>query len=170
VAEKELNNTRNRPLALWAMGKCGMTQGISHAYHYITSTNQMDRVRSIGLFRRVGSSNTIPLLASILNTDPAWNVRSAAARALYEEGRTACIYLTNTWHSLTLPAKIHTLSILSEVTNFYSTEVLKLYISDDNSSVAAHAARLLKKEDPHVFRSLAIDVPADKKWQYGLSP
>ena len=168
VAEKELDNSRNRPLALWAMGKCGMTRGISYAYTYITSSNEMDRVRSIGLIRRVGSSNDVPLLASVLNTDPAWNVRSAAARALYEEGSTACTHLTNAWPTLTTPARIHTLSILSEVTNFYSAEVLKLYTSDLNTFVAAHAARLLKKEDPRIFQTLAIEIPEDKKWQYGL--
>lgn len=168
VAEKELSNIRNRPLALWAMGKCGMTQSISYAYQYITSTGEMDRVRSIGLIRRVGSSNDIPLLAETLNSDPAWNVRSAAARALYEEGIPACIHLTNAWPTLTTPAKIHTLTILSEVTNFYSAEVLKLYTSDLNTFVASHAARLLKKEDPTLFKTLTIEIPENKKWQYGM--
>ena len=168
VAEKELNNTRNRPLALWAMGKCGMTQALSYAYTYIHSSNQMDRVRSIGLIRRVGTAKDIPLLTSVLNTDLAWNVRSAAARALYEEGRPACIYLTNTWPTLTTPAKIHTISIISEVTNFCSAEVLKLYTSEQNAYIAAHAARLLKKEDPELFQSLAIKIPENKKWQFGI--
>lgn len=168
VAEQELDDSRNRSTALWTMGKCGMTQGISHAYHFLDSTQEMDRVRSIGLIRRTGTADDIARLIRMMN-DPAWNVRSAAAQALEEQGRDACTALTNAWTSLSTPAKILTVSILSEVTNFYSAEVLKLYSSDANLFVAAHAARILKKDDPTVFQTVSLDVPDDKKWQYGLS-
>jgi HEAT repeat protein len=167
VAEQELGDSRNRSTALWTMGKCGMTQGISHAYHFISSTQEMDRVRSIGLIRRVGTTNDIPLLTGMLN-DPAWNVRSAAAQALEEQGSRACTALTNAWPSLSVPAKILTLSILSAVTNFYSSEVLKSYISDNNVFVAAYAARLLKKDDPDVFQIVPLNVPDDRKWLFGI--
>jgi HEAT repeat protein len=167
VAEQELGNSRNRSTALWTIGKCGMTQGVSHAYHFLNSTQEMDRIRSIGLIRRVGTLDDIHLLIDMMN-DPAWNVRSAAAGALEERGSGVCTALTNAWTSLSVPAKILTISILSEITNFYSAEVLKLYTSDTDMFVAAHAARILKMEDPKIFQTLSLDAPDDRKWLFGL--
>ena len=146
TARKELADDRNRSTALWTLGRCGITQSLEYAYLYLHSTQQMDRVRSIGIIRRVGGTHDLETLAAALN-DPAWNVRSAAAQALYERESAGCSVLTGQWTRLSTSAKIHALSIISEVTNFYSAEVLKLYTSDTNSCVAAQAERLLKNKN-----------------------
>ncbi len=85
VAIQELENDKNRSIALWALGNCGVTQSVKYAEKYLKEgKTEMTKVRSAGILRKVGSTNEILSLINILKIpdDDMWNIKCAAAAAL----------------------------------------------------------------------------------------
>ena len=83
VAINELNNKQNRAIALWALGNCGVTQSLKYAEQYIKNgENEMTKVRCAGIFRKLGTTNDIPLLMNVIETTEDWNIRCAAKEAV----------------------------------------------------------------------------------------
>jgi HEAT repeat protein len=149
AAEQELGNVRNRSTALWALGRCGITDAVPWATEIIvTGVQQMARVRSAGILRRLGDERHCPTLAHVLASDTSWNVRCAAARALAAHGAAGCTAITSVWDSLSTSGKILGLHVIAESTNFASAEVLKLYTYDSNPYAATHAADLCEETEP----------------------
>ena len=145
AAEEELSHPRNRSTALWTLGRCGITDAVPWAATAIlTGAQQMVRVRSAGILRKLGDASQNAALVVALGADRDWNVRCAAARGLAAHGLAGCTAITNAWSILSPSGKILGLSVLAGSTNFASAEVLKSYTSDTNPFVAAHAVRLLR--------------------------
>ncbi len=167
AAESELSDERNRSVALWALGNCGVTQAVDIARHYLEeSPQQMTRVRSAGIMRKLGDEKDVDMLVRTLGSDMDWNVRCAAAEALSELGLPACKAITNEWGAFSANAKIFALSLLAENTNFHSAEVLRQHASDTNEFVAADATRLLYHKDKELYKEIIKELPDDIRWLF----
>ena len=91
AAIQELKNDKNRSIALWALGNCGVTQSVKYAEKYLKDgKTEMIKVRSAGILRKIGSTNEIPSLINILKKpdDDIWNLKCAAAKALESQSNT----------------------------------------------------------------------------------
>jgi len=91
AAIQELKNDKNRSIALWALGNCGITQSVKYAEKYLKDgKTEMIKVRSAGILRKIGSTNEIPSLINILKKpdDDIWNLKCAAAKALESQSNT----------------------------------------------------------------------------------
>jgi HEAT repeat protein len=157
AAEQELDSSRNRSTALWTLGCCGITDAVPWAAAIITtSAQEMARVRSAGIVRKLGDTQQCSVLVRTLAQDSAWNVRCAAAHALAAQGPAGCIALTGAWDTLSPSGKILGMSVIAETTNFTSEEVLKFYTYDTDHYVAAHAVRLLRGKEVAVTNTHGI--------------
>jgi hypothetical protein len=155
AAEQEVSHPRNRSTALWTLGQCGITDAVPWAASLIlTGEQQMVRVRSAGILRKLAAPSQNGALVVALGADEDWNVRCAAARGLAAHGTAGCEAITNAWPILSVSGKILGMNVLAGDTNFASAEVLKFYASDTNPFVAAHALRLLRSKDSTVTNTV----------------
>ncbi len=103
AAVKELNDNKNRSIALWALGNCGVTQSIEYAEKYLfEGETEMTRVRSAGILRKVGSTNETAMLVDILKLpdDNMWNLKCAAVKALEKQSNTVISVIKEEWEEL----------------------------------------------------------------------
>jgi len=109
AAVKELNDDKNRSIALWALGNCGVTQSIKYAEKYLEEgKTEMTRVRSAGILRKVGSTNETEQLINILRLpdDDIWNLKCAAVKALEKQSNTVIKIIKKEWEKFPEDSKI----------------------------------------------------------------
>ena len=109
AAVKELNNDKNRSIALWALGNCGVTQSIKYAENYLfEGKTEMTRVRSAGVLRKVGSTNETAMLVNILKLwdNNIWNLKCAAVKALEKQSNTVISVIKEDWEEFPEDSKI----------------------------------------------------------------
>ena len=109
AAVKELNNDKNRSIALWALGNCGVTQSVKYAEKYLFDwKTEMTRVRSAGILRKVGTTNTIEMLINILKfpDNDTWNLKCAAIKALEPQSNTVISVIKEDWDEYPKDSKI----------------------------------------------------------------